>query len=804
MRVPISWLRELAALPVDADAIADRLAMLGFPVAEIERRPAIAGIVTGRIVALEKHPDADRLQVARVDVADGKPLTIATAADNVAAGQTIAVAMVGAQLPELRIERRTMRGVVSEGMLISAEELALPAQWFEDGIMQFDGDLPLGADVVERFGLAADVLDVEITTNRPDSMSIIGLARELAASYGTELRLPSFVNPGSAVEPAGRAPRVVLESPDCRRFVAQRFDGLHVGLAPAWMRIRLALAGQRPINNLVDISNYVMLETGQPLHFYDADAIAGGELIVRSARDGETIVTLDDVTRKLSPQALVIADSKRPLCLAGLMGAADGEVNSQTSAIVLEAANFNGARVRRMSGALALRTEASARHEKSLAPALTDIAAARAARLLRDLGATAYRPHAFGAEGAPMLPVILPIREVERLLGLAIPQDRVERHLVALGCTIAPAEPKSLAVTPPPWRRDLTIAADLVEEVARIEGYDRIEAVVPSVPSHEISSAAFELERRIAHALAALGYREVITYSLHGAARFAHIARAGFSPNRAPVEVRNPLSDEQRYLRDSLLPGLLEYFAANDGPLRIFEIGDVFHTGRNQIVEQSALAFGFSADRLEEPEWRDSSFLRLKGDCEALLREITGRDSETEPILSASTPLSTSFIEGPGAAFGLHPGKSAHVSIADRRVGSIGCVDPRLSTAFDIERNVYVALLDVAALPEYVRPRYRVPSKFPSTYRDVAIVVELQTSARDIERSIAQTLGSLCTRVAVFDEYRGAQVGDGRKSLAVRISLQRFDATITDEEADAAVARVLDMLRDRFGAQLRT
>jgi phenylalanyl-tRNA synthetase beta chain len=788
MRVPISWLREFAALPEDAGEIAERLAMLGFPVAEIERRPAITGVVTGRIVQLEKHPNADRLHVAQVDVADGRPLTIATAADNVAAGQTVAVATVGAQLPELRIERRTMRGVVSEGMLISADELALPAQWFEDGIMQFDGNLPLGANVVELFGLATDVLDVEITTNRPDSLSMIGLARELAASYGTELRLPSFENPGSAPEASSEEPRVLLESPDCVRFVAQRFDGLRVGLAPAWMRIRLALAGQWPINNLVDVSNYVMLETGQPLHFYDASAIEGGALIVRGARDGETIVTLDGAKRTLSSQALVIADSKHPLCLAGLMGAAHGEVNPQTTAIVLEAANFNGARVRRMSGALALRTEASARHEKALAPALTDIGAAHAARLLCDLGAIAYPPHAFGAPVAPMQPVMLPIREVERLLGLAIPQDRIERHLTALGCTVAPADPLSLAVTPPPWRRDLIIAADLVEEVARIEGYDRIEAVLPPVQPHEISSAAFELERRIAHALAALSYRDVITYSLHGAGRFQRIASAGLSPGAAAVEVRNPLSEEQRFLRDSLLPGLLEYFAAHDRPLRIFEIGDVFHKEEDRIVEQRALAFAFSAARLEEPEWHDPWFLRLKGDCEALLREITGRETEIAP----------------GAAFGLHPGKSARVSIAGQHAGNIGCIDPRLSKVFGIERRVYTALLDIATLSEYATPQYRPPSKFPSTYRDIALVVELQTSAQDIERSISETLGAISTRVAVFDEYRGPQIGEGRKSLAVRITLQRFDGTITDEEADAAVARVLEVLRERFGAAIRT
>lgn len=782
MRVPISWLREYVALANDAQSIADRLAMLGFPVAAIERRPAISGVITGKIAAIEKHPNADRLLVARVDVGGATPLTVATAATNVESGQTIAVATIGARLPQLTIETRTMRGIASQGMMISADELALPADWFEDGILQLESATVPGLDVVELFGLDTAVLDVEITANRPDSMSVIGLARELAASYGLPLALPSFVNPAHEREPAGLAPQVVIESPDCYRFVAQRFDRVRVETAPAWMRIRLALAGQRPINNLVDVSNYVMLETGQPLHFYDAAAVANSRLIVRSARDGEKIVTLDGVERSLSPAALVIADDKQALGLAGLMGGLSSEVTAMTTAIVLEAANFNGPRVRRMGGALALRSEASSRHEKSLAPALTDIGAARAAQLLRELGATAFGPHAFGSDVVPAPPIALRARDVERLLGLALAPERIAAHLTALGCNVAPVTPSgvegrdALSVTPPLWRRDLAIAADLVEEVARIEGYDRIASVVPSVPPHEISSAAFELENQIARVLAGLGYREIVTHSLRA------------SVDGAAVEVRNPLSEEHRFLRDSLAPGLIEYLAGAGAPARVFEIGDIFAPDGHLIVERTAVAFGFSAERSGEPSWRDSSFLRLKGDCEALLRAVTGRRADTAR----------------GTQAGFHPGKTAIVSVDAIAVGFLGCVDPRLTNALDLIGNAYVCLLDVGALPSYETPRYRPPSRFPSTYRDIALVVETGVSAREIELAVAVALGSLCTGVAVFDEYRGPQVGEDRKSLAVRVTLQRFDATITDEEADAAIARVLDAVRERFGATIRT
>jgi phenylalanyl-tRNA synthetase beta chain len=618
-------------------------------------------------------------------------------------------------------------------------------------------------------------------------MSMTGIARELAASYGKPLRLPSLVNPGTAIEPAGEAPRVTIESPDCSRFVAQRFAGLAIAPAPAWMRIRLALAGQRPIDNVVDVSNYVMLEVGQPLHFYNAGAVREAHFFVRDARDGERLVTIDGVERTLTPQMLVIADSHAALGLAGVMGGRDSEVGADTRAILLEAANFNGARVRRTSQALALRSEASSRHEKTLAPALADAGAARAAQLLCDLGATAYEPHAFGVELAAAEPISLQTGYVERLLGLAIPVGRIAAHLRALGCTVSEVSGSELAVVSPPWRRDVSSAADLVEEVARMEGYERIEAVVPAVPAHDIPSAEFNRESAVAHALAALGYREVITHSLHGREVADAEARSGIA-FAEPFEVLNPLSEEQRYLRVSLADGLLPYFARVNAPMRAFEIGHVFTRVDGGVDEQASLAFGFAADPIDEPAWHDTHFLRLKGDCEALLARVGGQKAE---ISRADVPW-------------LHPGKSATLSIGGSPVVSFGRLDPRLGKAFDLRLPVYVAFGSLLALPEGTTPRYRPPSKFPGTSRDVALSVALGVTAGDVEKIIAQTLGDECTSVRVFDEYRGPQAGEGRKSLAVRIALQRFDGTITDEQADAAIARALDALQRELGAAIRT
>ncbi len=787
MRVPISWLRQYVELPDDSEAIAERLAMLGFPVEEIVRRPAISGVVVGKIAELEKHPNADRLHVGRIDVGNGAPLTIATAATNVARGQVIPVATIGSKLPDLTIERRKMRGVESEGMMISADELALTPEWFEEGIMQLDGNTPLGTNVIDLFGLGDDVLEVEVTSNRVDAMCMLGLARELAASYRVPLRAPSFENPGLDADPGSSAPVVTLDSTACKRFVAQQFDGVTVARAPAWMRIRLALAGQRPINNLVDISNYVMLEVGQPLHFYDAREVAHHHFIVRHAREGETLETLDGEERELNDRALVIADERRALGLAGLMGGAASEVRDDTTSIILESANFEGARVRRMAMQLGMRTEASSRHEKALAPVLSDMGAARAAQLLVETsGAHAYHSHAFGCDVFGVDVILVSARDVERLLGLRLDPERIGAHLRALGCNVVIAG-DALTVTPPLWRSDLTMPADLVEEVARMEGYDRIEAVEPSVPAHDISSAEYDLENQLSDTLASLGYHEIINYSLQGAKVFELITRAGIAASHRVVEVLNPLSEDQRYLRWALGPGILQYFARVDAPIRVFEIGHVFSSDDKPLAESAVLTFGFTAEPLDEPVWRDSNFLRLKGDAEALIRAVSGVN------VDAARDVRNAF----------HPGKTAVLLHNGREVATLGKVDPRLTRAFDVRFPAYLCNIYLDNVPEYRIARYSPPSKFPSTYRDLAVVVDLDVAADRIRTIARDAIGELCTAVRVFDEYRGPQVGEGKKSLAVRAIIQRYDATITDEEADGAMQRALAALRDGVGAAIR-
>jgi phenylalanyl-tRNA synthetase beta chain len=791
MRIPLGWLRDYVDLPADVAATVTRLATLGFPVESVETRPAISGVVAGTIVKLEKHPNADRLLVCSLDIGAAAPLTIATAATNVARDQVVPVATIGAQLPKLKIEPRKMRGIDSQGMLCSADELGLPPEWFEDGILQLDPQTPNGTDIIAYFGLHLPVLDVEIGANRGDALSIVGIARELSAALGVPLRLPPTA-PDSA-SPAG-APsdvRVTLESLDARRYIAQRVSRLEVRRGTAAIRIRLALAGQRPISNLVDISNFVMLELGQPLHFFDFDKISGKHIIVRDARSQERLTTLDGVERELDPTALLIADEQQATGLAGLMGGQISEVSETTREIVIESANFSGPRIRRMSVKLGLRSEASARNEKNLPPALADLAAARASYLLEREGGVSAPPRAYGKPVDPPVVIELAQPEVGRLLGFEVSVDEMRGALEALGFTLHPlpgAGGARFSVSVPAWRTDVTIAADLIEEIARIIGYDRVQAEIPPVAAQTLDSAAFDRELTVARTLAGLGYAECLTLALQPQSVAERWRDAGLEV-ASVVEIRNPLSEDQRWMRFSILPALLEHAARERAlrPLRTFEIGHVFADEPASPREVNVLTMLATTKPIPgQPAWRDAAFLAASSDVRALVRAVTGVDARLERA----------------AAPGLHPGKTARIFAGDVAVGFVGGVDPRLLRAADLGDDAVCAILHIDDLPPQRVAPYRPLSKYPAIERDLAVVVDPAVSAAAIVETIREAT-PLARSVDVFDEYRGAQIGANKKSLAVRIVLQRDDATLTDVEADAALGRALEALRSAHGATLR-
>ena len=814
MRVPLAWLRDYIDLPSDTDQIIRKLAALGFPVESVETRPHISGVVVGKIAKIEKHPNADRLQVCTIEVGAEKTLTIATAATNVAEGQIVPVAIIGAQLPQMKIEPRKMRGIDSEGMLCSADELGLEAEWFEDGIMQLDLGLPLGADVVALFRLDQPILDVEVTANRADALCMVGIARELGAAYGVKLRLPdATVTYGGVLADANGVVtqsfdsmdvRVTLESVDVRRYVAQRVSRLRVRPAKTWMRVRLALAGQRPISNLVDISNFVMLELGQPLHFFDFEKIGAHHIIVRDALPGEKIVTLDAVERTLDPTALLIADENGPTGLAGLMGGQISEVSETTREIVIESANFVGPRVRRMSVKLGLRSEASTRNEKHLPIGLTDVGAARAARLLEQEGGIAHMPRGFGKTAGHAAQVTFSKNDVTRLLGFDVHDTQMLRALESLGFEVSTILTPAIAdllgvseaesdavssfeVTVPYWRSDVAIAADIVEEIARVVGYDRLVAEIPLIGEPSLSSAPFERESAIATTLAGLGYHECMTLALQPIA-IAERWRASGLAVPPLVQITNPLSEDQRWMRFSLLPALLAHAERERAtrPLRTFEIGHVFSDAPDAPQERNVVTIlATTRKRADQPAWRDDAFLAAKSDVLALVRAITGVDAAIER----------------DTASGLHPGKTARLLIGTTVVGRLGSVDPRLLRLHDIDDDAVSADIFIDALPAPVVRRFIAQSKYPAVARDLALIVPPDLAAGDLVATFR--LQPLVRTVDVFDEYRGPQIGADKKSLAVRVTLQRDDATLTDAQADAAIAAIVSELQATYGATLR-
>jgi len=789
MRLPLSWLRTYLDLPESAEEIAELLAGLGFPVEAIERRPTISGVLVGRIERLEPHPNADRLQICTIDVGAPTHLTIATGATNVAVGQVVPVATIGAELPEVRIARRTMRGVESEGMLCSATELGLPGEWFEDGILQLEADAPLGADIVAHYGLADPILDVEITANRPDALGIIGLARELAARLERPLRLPISSTPTAS---AGRL-RVDLASPDVDRFSLQRLDGLRHGPSPTAIRIRLALAGQRPIDCIVDVTNLVMLEFGQPMHAYDADRIFDEHLVVRDAGDDATIRTLDGAERRLEPTTLVIADERTPVAVAGIIGGATSAVGERTTSILLEAAHFRAARIRRGMATLGLRTEAATRFARNPAPGLVDLAAARALALFQQQGAIATSALLVKTTTQATPVIELPLVAVQRLLGIAVSQERIVDALTRLGCDVRARDNERLLVATPPWRGDVTESADLVEEVARIVGYDQIPTSEGPIMPNGIMSSDFVREQRVADALAAAGFGEVVTLALESESVAQRWSAADCALPGTPIAIANPLTEEHRFLRFSLLPGLLELLerrmpTLREHPLHAFALGNIFWTGTERRV-----ALWLSAESrlagVDRTGWQEPELLAFLGRSEQLLSRLVGlvpnrRRSETA---------------------GLHRGKCAAFtwSDAEQPAAFAGAVDARLLAAYQIhETDVYVGLLDLTALPPWHSPTYRPPSRHPVLRRDLALVLDEGIAAGDLLATV-RGADPRVREARLFDEYRGTPLAAGEKSLALHLSLGSDTTTLTDADADAAVAQILQVAQSRLGATLR-
>ncbi len=819
MRVPLSWLKEYVDIVLPVEELADRLTLAGLEVERIERIGDFWDrdkIFVGEVREVRPHPNADRLVIAVVDYGAAEPMAVVTGAPNLKPGDRgikVAFAISGARVIDGHAEEFRMmtlkpgkiRGVRSAGMVLSEKELGISQA--HEGIIELAPDAPVGRPLVDYLG--DTILDIELTPNLAYALSITGIAREVAALTGQELRLPAPTEHGTGDPAAGQATVEILDPDLCPRYIAAIIRNVEIGPSPDWMQRRLTLAGMRPINNVVDITNYVMLELGQPLHAFDLDLLRGKEpggapaIIVRRAHPGERMVTLDKVERTLDEQMLLITDGAGPVAIAGVMGGLESEVTEQTRHVLLEAANFNNLSVRRTSQLLKLASEAAYRFGRGLDPELPPLAALRAAELMRQYAGGTIERGLIDVYPAPAeQPTIdLDPHEVERLLGVALPEQRIQDILESLGFGVLATERGTLAVTVPTYRQDVRIPADLVEEVGRIYGYDNLpNTLIEEEMPPQRTNPLLTLEQRTRDILVGCGLQEIITYSMTNVAGAARLIPGAPPPNpEGYVGIANPLSQERNVMRQTLMDAMLETLANS---LRVAERATLFEVARVYLpqpdealpAEPRRVAIGLAGPRgprawgCDEPAPLD--FFDLKGIIEALLEHLGVRGAGYVPVESPT----------------FQPGRAAEVRVGERALGVLGEVHPTVREAFDLPAaRVPLAELDLEALIELatVMPAMAPISRFPAVTQDLAVVVDQAVPAARVLELIRQAGGDLLRDAVLFDVYRGPQVPPGKVSLAYALTYQALDRTLTDEEAARLQARIVRTLEHQVGAELR-
>ncbi len=799
MRVPLKWLSEYVDLTLDPGELAERLTMAGVEVGEvITTAGEWDGISVGQVVDVARHPNADRLVLATVDL-EGHRQTVVCGAPNVAVGQKVPFAPAGVRLIDGRTGEPTVlrpaviRGVESAGMICSEKELGLSD--YHEGILVLGDDAPVGAPLASYLGDA--VFDLDLTPNRPDLLCMAGVAREVAALGGVAVRDPSIEYAAAGKPIKGRA-QVQIDDPDlCPRYVAALIEDITVEESPPWMQERLMAAGLRPINNIVDITNYVMLELGQPLHAFDLTRLGGGRIVVRRARAGETMLLLDGTEQKLSPDMLVIADAEVPVALAGVMGGLDSEINLNTTAVLLEAANFHAPNIRRTAAALKVRTDASIRFEKGLSREMPPIAAQRAVKLMVELcgGKAAAGIIDVHPGKRKDVRVTLTQKRLHTLLGMEFRVAQVRQVLSSLGFSCRWVPPDRYVVRVPYWRTDVSIADDVVEEIARIIGYDQL----PTTRLHGELPVTWpqprrELRGRVADILATTGMQEVVTYSLTTLERLRKVLGPEHLAAHPPLRIANPISQEQEYVRTSLRASLLTALADNvrhsDDLTALFETARIYLSRPDDLPEEvetvAAVITGRLPDRWGQPRGDPVGFYEAKSYLDLLLDRV-GASAE--------------YADAKDHA--LLPGRTAALVVNGQQVGLVGQVHPRVAAGFDLENPVAMFEVDLdALLPHVSGPRrYQALAPYPSVEEDVAVIVDGDVPAARV-RAIIQA-APLVRSVRLFDVYSGPQVPSGKKSLAFSVSYQAADHTLTDKEVRKQQERILARLRQEVGAVLR-
>ena len=806
MRASLEWLAEFIDLPAATDLV-ERLTLSGFEDVEIAAKgPDLSEIRVGLVRECAQHPNADRLSVCKVDLGDGELIDVVCGAPNVAADQKIAFAAVGTRLPDGTVLKRAkIRGATSSGMICSNRELELGDD--HEGILVLDPDAPVGAPLPDVISTGDRELEVGITPNRGDAASLIGLAREIRALFGGELRVPE-TDPPETGPAVAEAIRVEIDAPDdCHRYVARIVRGVRVGPSPDWLVAKLAGSGIRSINNVVDVTNLVLLEFGQPLHAFDLAKLRGGIVKVRRATAGEKLATLDGEARELSAEDLVIADAEGAIALAGVMGGATTEVGDATSDVLIESAHFHPIRVRLAAKRHGLKTEASYRFERGVDRLGVQRAADRAARLIAELAGGAVAAGSAVAEGAaPSVTeeIRFPTDRANKLLGTALSKQEMAALLERVGVRCASADADELVCAIPSHRTDLHLHQDLTEEVARIYGYERIPVTEPTGVLRSVERPRlWQLAERSRDALVAAGLIECQTLPFLNAERLEALQLAADDPRRRAVRLVNPIREEEPLLRTTLLPSILQLVQQNRsrqvGRIEIFELGRLFradgapsHWGGDLPEESLGLAAAI-VEREDRGLWEAPTsvplFFILKGIAKKLLNQL----GYVAWFPSASLPPY------------LHPGAAAAIEVGGVMLGSVGELHPDVASAFGLDVGCAVMELDVEALvalpPQEVR--FHGVSRQPSVRRDLAVVVDLEQPAGEVLAAIRKTGGKDLILVELFDRYVGKGIAEGRASLAFRLVFQRFDRTLKDEEVTKTTDRIVKMLAHRFKGELR-
>lgn len=810
MQVSIKWLHDYIDFTETAEELADKLTMAGVPVENVIRADeGLEKVITGRIEKLEPHTNSDHLQICTMNVGQDKPIIIVTGAQNVAEGQIVPVAMVGAHLPNgLKISKGKLRGVVSMGMLCSAGELKLDLTKLtdeeKDGIYILPADTPVGIQVKDVLGLDDVVLEFELTANRGDCFSVFGLVREVAVLTGNTPKWPVIQAREDDEAKAAELIRIGIEAEDlCDRFSARVLKNVRIAPSPEWMQQRLEGAGIRAINNVVDVTNFVMVELGQPMHAYDYDEIAGKSLTARRAAAGEELHTLDDSTRKAKGDELVIADSEKAAGLAGVMGGLETEVTEKTTTVVLEAASFNGPSIRRTSRACGLHSEASGRFERGVDVTKTERALERAAQLLQDMGACTVTRGIVDVYPAPkdVTRVAFTTAQINRRLGTELPGTKMAEILESLGFGVEASGGDSYLVTVPSWRNDVTYMEDLSEEVARIYGFDNIQSSTPygSVMQGRQSERQNFVDR-IKAVLTSLGMDEELSFAFTHPSMFDKLNIPADSELRKAIPIMNPLTDEYPLVRTTLLSSIFENTARNfsrkNEDIRLFEVAPVFYPKALPVTEQPDEVLklaGLITGRRSSVGWNQSNelvdFYDLKGIVEELLANLS---------------ISKYTVET-GEHYAMHPGKTAVFKKGREVIATLGEVHPAVAEALGITKKMYIFEMDVATLMKYtaLNFHYEALPKYPAISRDLAVLVDAAVEAGAIEKTIAKNAGKHFKGVCLFDVYTGKQIGEGKKSLAFTMQFQSKDKTLTDEEADTAFQNILTAVQKEYGAELR-